>query len=112
MAAVVRRLLEWKPRDINEAHRVLQRMWPQVDYGVTVEAFAHYEAQTKAATKPETSSEASRITVTPIGAGLSLLRTRTHRDITEPDTVRAPGVRPIVANRGGLVVSALCKESE
>jgi hypothetical protein len=69
MMACVRRLLEWKPRDINEAHRVLQRMWPQVNYGVTVEAYGRYEAQTKAATKPETPSEANRITVTPIGAG-------------------------------------------
>jgi hypothetical protein len=42
-------------------------MWPQVDYGVTVEAFGHYEAQTKAATKP--APEAGGITVAPIGAG-------------------------------------------
>jgi hypothetical protein len=64
--AAMRKLTESAPSNVREAHRVLQRLWPRVDVGVTEEAWARYSAETEVS--PEASPHAT-ITVTPIGAG-------------------------------------------
>lgn len=62
----VRKLLEARPETTKEAHAILKRIWPRVDYATADLAFAHY---LDASTMADAPASTAAVTVTPIGGG-------------------------------------------
>jgi hypothetical protein len=61
----VRELLEASPETVEEAHKLLKRTWPRIDYATADLAFAHYlDAST-----PHEPAPSLPVVVTPIGGG-------------------------------------------